>query len=132
VYQDSFGDLQSEDLSVAAPMWDQTRHALHFFREYLPFEQMEPNNTLASNASGALVLADLGETYAVYLPAGGAAYLDLGATTATFDVYWYNPRTGGSLLRGSVSTIRGPGRQALGTPPADPSRDWTVLVHRRQ
>jgi hypothetical protein len=37
-------------------------------------------------------------------------------------------RTGGELLRGSVSKLTGPGEPSLGTPPGEPGKDWVVLI----
>jgi hypothetical protein len=130
-YQGSFGDVQSEDWRVAQPLWDTTRHAVSFFQTYLPFELMEPRNDLVWGASGALVLAYIGQLYAVYLPTGGMPYLNLGSTAATYDVFWYNPRTGGALRTGSVPVVSGTGFQSLGPPPSEFSEDWVVLVSRR-
>lgn len=126
-YQGSFGDVQSEDWRAVAPLWAQTAHALDFFQTYLPFETMEPNNALVSGADGALVLAREGEVYAVYLPDGGTAALNLKAKRAAYSVHWYNPRTG-ELLTGSVATIAGPGLQGVGLPPFEVTADWVALI----
>ena len=124
-YQGDFGDLQSEDWRKAAPLWAMTRHALEFFRDHLPFWEMAPANELASEQR-AFVLAKPGEVYAVYLPDGGTTELEL--TAGTFAVWWYDPRRGGDLLRGSTTRVTGPGRAALGRPPGDASRDWAALI----
>ena len=70
-------------LADARILWDQTRYALDFFRKYLPFWEMEPDNGLAF-AYGNLVLAKPGQTYAVYLPTGGHTTLDLQSDEGTF------------------------------------------------
>jgi hypothetical protein len=80
------------------------------------------------SAAGAHVFAKRGEVYAVYLPQGGAAELDLNGVEGNFDVRWHDPRTGGELQRGSVPTISGGGKRALGAPPQAPGQDWAVLV----
>lgn len=127
-YQGDFGDMQSEDWRVAEPLWTQTRYALRFFQEHLPFWEMAPNNGLFSGAAGALVLAKADQVYAVYLPSGGTGNLNIGE--GTYNVKWYNPRSGGELLNGTASTVEGPGPVAIGNPPSDPSQDWVVLVQR--
>ena len=116
-------DLNCEDWRSRGLMWDQTRHALRFFRQYLPFWEMSPANHLAP---GALVLAKPGSVYAVYLPQGGSTQLTLEA--GRYSVEWYNPRTGGPLQKGG--TLNGPGARTLGPPPADPGADWAVLLKR--
>lgn len=126
-YQYPHMDLNCEDWRSRDGMWDQTRHALDFFQRYLPFWEMEPADSLASGAS-AFVLAQPGKVYAVYLPEGGNLKLDLQA--GQYTVAWYNPRSGGQLMRGSVQTVNGGAGARLGTPPADIASDWAVLVRR--
>jgi hypothetical protein len=72
-----------------------------------------------------------GEIYAIMLRPGSTTALDLSENDATFDVRWFNPRTGGQLQTGSTKTIQGPGEKPLGTPPSDPEKDWIVLVTKR-
>src|SRR5512139_1973127 len=122
-------DLETEDWRTREAMWDQTRHALEFFRLHLPFAEMTPRDELAS-ADSALCLAKPGEAYALYLPGGGTTALDLGRHEGEFDVLWYDPRAGGPLRLGSAARVRGPGWQSIGRPPADPDQDWAVLVRR--
>lgn len=128
-YQAEFGDVQSEDWRVAQPFWEDTRHALDFFQGYLPFWEMTPNNNLV-NDSDTYVLATEGEIYALYSNAGAPGTLDLKNNSGTFEVFWYNPRSGGALQTGSVTQISGPGVQSVGQPPNDASQDWAVLVRR--
>jgi hypothetical protein len=48
----------------------------------------------------------------------------------SYDVRWYNPRTGGSLQTGTIATLTGGGKDSLsiGEPPADPRLDWVALI----
>jgi hypothetical protein len=123
-------DLETEDFRAHERMWDQTRHALDFFREHIPFAEMEPNDLLAMRAE-AFCLAKPGQVYAVYVPVGGTSELDLGASKGTFDVLWFDPRNGGPLERGAVASVAGPGVKDLGAPPREAKRDWAILVRRR-
>jgi hypothetical protein len=127
-YKHAHMDLNCEDWRSRDLMWDQTRHALEFFRAHLPFWEMAPDNSLASGVKDARVLAKPGEAYAVQLPSGGAARLNL--ADGEYSVRWYNPRAGGELQEGSVTAVRGPGVQALGNPPSEPRKDWVVLVKK--
>ena len=110
-------------------MWDDVRHALTFFQAHVPFWTMTPADTLVPDAD-AYVLARPGDVYVVYLPQGGAARLDLGAADEAYTVHWYDPRSGGALQTGSVTTLNGPGLAALGQPPSDPDTDWAILVRQ--
>jgi hypothetical protein len=66
----------------------------------------------------------------VYLPDGGTSDLDLTRAEGTFRVEWFNPRTGGQLLPGSVSTVTGGESVALGLPPDTPQQDWLVVCRK--
>ncbi len=127
-YQHPHMDVNCEDWRSRDIMWDQTRHALEFFHDNLPFWEMAPDNDLASRSKGARVLAKAGEVYAVQLPAGGTARLEV--PEGEYSVQWYNPRAGGELQQGRVKSIKGPGERSLGRAPADPRKDWVVLVKR--
>jgi hypothetical protein len=108
-------------------MWAYTRHALAFFQDNLPFTEMLARNDLISTSNG-YCFARLGETYAVYLKNGGTTSLDLDSSTLSYDVQWYNPRTGGPLVAGTVTVITGPGPQNIGLPPSQTSQDWVALI----
>jgi hypothetical protein len=122
-YRHAHHDLDLEDFASRAALWAQTRVALDFFRQHLPFDEMQPADGAAARG---LVLAKTGEVYALYLPDGGEAALDLPA--GRYTVEWYDPRRGGALRAGSVREVDGGGRAPLGAPPADPTADWAVLV----
>jgi hypothetical protein len=121
-------DINCEDFRSRDSMWNQTRFALDFFHQHLPFADMEPDNERVTGAKDARLLARADEIIAVYLPSGGEASVRLGA--GAYSVRWYNPRAGGELVRGSTSRIEGTGVKALGRPPADPDKDWAVLIKR--
>ena len=95
--------------------------------KHFPLEEMNSMDELV-DAPGAYCLAKEGETYLVYLPAGtDAAKLRLNQSAA-MNVSWFNPRSGGELQKGSVTSIPGNGTQALGAPPSDPDMDWVVVI----
>jgi hypothetical protein len=121
-------DLNCEDWRSRDAMWDQTRYALEFFHANLPFWEMAPDNSLASGVKDGRVLAKPGEVYAVQLPSGGNARLNL--ADGEYSVWWYDPRSGGELREGSATSVQGPGVKPLGNPPSETGRDWVVLVKR--
>ena len=123
-------DLNCEDWRSRDHLWDLTRYTLRFFHDNLPFHQMRRADLLTFDPSD-YCLAKPGQVYAIYLPNGGTTTLDLGRMTAAFDVRWFNPRTDGSLLAGSVPSITGPGEKGIGEPPADREKDWAALVKIR-
>lgn len=79
------------------PQWEPVRrnlgHALRLARRW-DLAAMTPHDDLASTH---YCLADPGNAYAVYLPAGGKATIALQDTAARFDVEWFAPSTGKAL-----------------------------------
>jgi hypothetical protein len=120
-------DLNAETFRTRSNMWDQTRYAIAFFQQHLPFWEMQPADELLE-AEGVYCLAKPGEVYALYLPKAKDAMLDLEDSEEAFRVQWYNPRSGGALQAGSVNEIQGPGMVNIGMPPADTDRDWAVVI----
>jgi hypothetical protein len=124
-YNYEHGDLNCEDWRSRDLMWDQTRIALEFFHQYLPFYQMENHDELASKG---YCLADPGSVYALYLPGGGTATVDLSDQTGTYSVTWFDPRNGGALLEGSLQSIEGGTLNSVGIPPDSAGKDWVCLI----
>ncbi len=123
-YQVPQSDLSCQDYRSRDGMWDYTRHALEFFRENLPFQEMAVSNGLASTGR---VLALVDSVYAIQLKNGGTANLTI--TGGTYAVKWFNPRSGN--FEGATATVTGPGSVSLGNPPSAPGQDWVVLVTKQ-
>lgn len=115
-------DLDNEDFRKQQLMWTSGNHAIHFFKTYLSFWQMEPANyLLTDNGSGdRWVLAKEADTYAVYLSTGGNATISL-PTAFTWNIQWYNPQTG---VMGSSTATTG----NLSAP--DATNDWVALIKK--
>ncbi len=126
-YKHDQSDLTCQDWRSRDLWWDQCRIAHEFFTRQVPFSTMAPHDDLIA-PKGPYCLADPGRSYAILLPQGGPAQLDLGDSHNELNVRWFNPRRGGSLQKGSVGRIQGPGRKSLGAPPSEPDRDWVVVV----
>jgi hypothetical protein len=123
-------DINCEDWRSRDIMWDQTRYALEFFHTYIPFWEMTPADQLTSVKYDYCFIKE-GEVYAIYLPDGGTTELDLSDYDSEFEVKWYNPRTGGTLINGSLSDLKGGGWKNIGTPPESQNEDWAVVIKRR-
>ena len=130
-YKFPHADLNMEDWRSRDSLWDDTRHALRFFQEYVPFDQMQHHDGLTW-AAGDYVLARPGEVYALYLPNGGEPVLEMkDYPDVRFSVQWYNPRKGAHLMTGTVPEVTGGSNAVpLGEPPGDVDEDWAVLVRR--
>ena len=128
-------DLTCEDFRSRDKSWDFCRIALEFFpANQIPFWEMKNANALIGNdrnGNSKYCLAKEGRVYLIYLPAGGTAELDLGGVQGTFSVAWFNPRTGAAPASGSVKTVNGGGKVAIGNPPADAAEDWLAIIRAR-
>lgn len=124
-----YSDLSCEDWRTRENMYRQTKIALDFFHDHLPFWRMQPADH-AVVGHGVSGLFAPGELYAIYLPNGGGTRFDLGDHPGAYEVHWFNPRTGGPLRKGSIPWLWGPGLAWTGFPPTDTSRDWLALIRR--
>ena len=119
-------DLTCEDFRSRDNWWKQSAIATQFMQQF-PLEEMQPNNAFV-NAKGAFCLAKQGEIIVTYLPAGTQnAKISLPGEK-TFSVKWYNPREGGTMQDGTITSVQGKGFVSIGNPPADLEKDWVVVV----
>jgi Domain of unknown function (DUF5060)/Putative collagen-binding domain of a collagenase len=127
-------DLVCEDFRSRDKSWDYCRFALEFFpANKVPFWEMKNADALVGNAkndNSKFCLAKAGEVYLVYLPKGGTTDLDLTGAQGGFKVSWFNPRTGGALAAGTVESVNGGGKVALGNPPGDAGEDWLAVIRK--
>ena len=132
-YAHPHSDLTCQDYRTRDNMWNQSAHALRFFRDHdLPVEDMESANNLLSGTAG-FCLAKPGHVYAILvIDPSESASLDIERHNADYTVRWFNPRTGTGLKKGSVESLGGNGLQRLGLPPADSDKDWVALVRRKE
>jgi len=93
----------------------------------VPFTKMDSDDKLLTSTNG-WCFAKVGNLYAVYLFGNSDAKLKL--PSGSFTVRWFSPWKGGDLIAGQ--TVKGPGEIALGQPPANPEKDWVVLVRRKK
>jgi len=134
VQQDGGGhslDQQIDDFGIMADALTWTGHALGFFA-LLPIDEMQPNRDQASSANGGntYTLAVPGNVYAVYNDRNGGPFeIDLSEAPAniSFQVSWFNPRTG-DMLSGDVTSVSGGAMVDLGTAPNQASDDWALLL----
>lgn len=109
-------------------MWTQTRIAVNFFHEYLPFWEMQPADDLVST-DGAYCFSKPGEIYTIYLPKATTADIQLDEA-GTYTVHWFDPKQGGDLQNGSVAEVNGGGNISIGKAPSEDVQDWVVLLQK--
>ncbi|WP_299223604.1 Ig-like domain-containing protein [uncultured Aquimarina sp.] len=127
-YGHTDSDLSLQNFRSRDKWWDYGRHAIRFFDiADLPLTQMRNNNSLSSN-NNDYCYAKQGEAYVVYLKNGGSTSLNLNGQSGQFTVKWYDPRNGGNLRNGSVTSVNGGGNRSLGNAPSNGSQDWVILI----
>jgi hypothetical protein len=128
-------DLVAENFRSRDKSWDYGRIAIDFFHsQKVPFWEMRNVDGLVGNDThdnSKYAFAKANDVYLVYLTTGGTTTLDLSEASGQFGVEWFDPRNGGVLKRGSVSTVKGGAPAALGMPPDNPNEDWLAVVRRR-
>ncbi len=136
-YQFPHNDLNLEDFRSREQIWKQTRIAIEFFQEQIPFGAMNHADEIVQSPEGSYGFADPGRLYVAYVPR--AEEVVLGLPTGTYTVQWFNPRTGGELQVSGESdsadklptvTVGEEGVTPSLLPPNDPERDWVLLVTR--
>ena len=133
-YQLPQNDLVMEDFRSREKSWDYARIALEFFgTQKIPFWEMKNMDTLVGNPphdNSRYCFAKAGELYLIYLPSGGTSKLNLSDASGQFGVNWFDPRSGGAMQQGSVSTVKGGGAVSIGMPPSHAGEDWLAVVRR--
>ena len=129
-YGHPHSDLTCQDFRSRDHWWDLARFCLQFFKDnQVPFWEMQNDDALTSSTADHC-LRKSGEAYVSYLPGGGTTSLSLSGASGTYSVRWFDPRNGGTLKTGSVTSVSGGGTVGLGNPPSDSTKDWVILVKR--
>ncbi len=126
-YQYHDNDLNCENWRSRDHLWDQTKYALDFFKNYLPFNEMKNADELTGQG---YCFAKQGEIYVLYLPSGGNGTIDLSNSTGQYTISWFDPRHGGELQKGSIEKVNGGRTVSTGYAPADRESDWVCLMRR--
>jgi hypothetical protein len=119
-------DLTCENFASRDKMWTLSHYAAQFIRDYMPLPLVSNYDSITSSTAD-YCLGKSGVAYAIYLPDGATTNITLPAGQ-TYSVMWFNPRTGGSLVSGTVGSVSG--TASVGKPPKDQSQDWVALLRR--
>lgn len=127
-------DIVCEDWRSRDQSWDYCRIAINFFHDHrIPFQSMQNADELIGNPDHSptnFCFAQPNKLYLVYLSSGGTTELDLTDANGSYSVQWFNPRTGGSLKNGTVTTLTGGTSVSIGSPPSDTQEDWLAVIRR--
>ncbi len=135
-YKHPHSDLNAEDWRSRDIFWDQAHHAIRFF-ELINVDFHEGTNH-DELVMGGWALAKPTVFYIIHArsPAKGLK-LKLEGGKANYRIQWFDPRNGGVLQEGSISSVKQTEPYTfnwvkhtvdLGKPPTDPEEDWVVLV----
>lgn len=125
-YAHDHSDLTCEDWRSRQNMWDQSRYARAFFiQNKLPFWEMEPNDEWTASEND-YVFFKPGEVYVIYQKEGASFEADLSDTNGSFEVKWFNPRTG--QFHEEEESVNGGSTVSISAPPDESDKDWVVLI----
>ena len=128
-------DLIMEDFRSRDQSWDFCRIAIEFLQENkIPFQEMKNRDELIGNTDqnkDKHCLAKEGEIYLIHLAYTKTTSLDLKSISGDFTVEWFNPVTGGKLLKGNTKSVKGGKVVPLGNPPSKTNQDWVVIVKKK-
>ena len=124
-------DQRIEDFTIMQNAFNWSGHARTFLGD-LPLLEMSSSMGIVNSTTGTdYALVKSGEIYAIFNDRVGTGMsLDLRGISGDFSVQWFDPRNGGLLQAGTVTTISGGDWRALGDPPSELNQDWAVLVKR--
>jgi hypothetical protein len=90
------------------------------------------NSRLPDDSSGYVLSSVNSNTIIIYRPNSDVSQIDVQDLSGTYNVQWYNPREGGMLVTGTVSSITGGGAglKVFGNAPGSNDRDWVVLLRK--
>ena len=134
-YKLAENDLVCEDYRSRDNSWDFCRIAINFLKENnIPFQEMKNEDALVGNTEmnkDKHCFAKIGRIYLVQLGYVATSTLDLSAESGSFTVEWFNPVTGGKLLKGSVKSVKAGTVVDLGKAPSKLAQDWVVIVRKK-
>ncbi|WP_346881715.1 Ig-like domain-containing protein [uncultured Algibacter sp.] len=130
-YGGSQGDFKTENFNRFNTLFNWSKIAiLEFFEgNNIEYWKMQNNDALASGNKNRC-LAQVGTAYIIYLENGGTSNINLNGQSGNFSVKWFNPRNGGGLQNGSVTSISGGGNKGIGNPPNNANSDWVAFIRK--
>ncbi len=122
-------DQRIEDFTIMQNAFNWCGYARDFLGD-LPLLEMSSSTSLVDSSTGTdYALVKPGQVYAIFNDrAGTGMTLDLSGVSGTFTVEWFDPRDGGDLVDGTVTSVSGGGVVDLGSAPQHTDQDWAVLV----
>lgn len=129
-YKHAHMDLNCEDWRSRENLWSQTKVALDFFHEYLPYETMHSADELTENVDD-YVFIKKDQIYTIYMPEAKETKIDLSETDKKYTIQWFDAKNGGKLVKGTLKTVKGGALVSIGAPP-NSGKDWVALIKAKK
>ncbi len=127
-YYSHNGDIGVDNYTLYTSYYQRMEYAKNFFEDNnIPFWNLN-NNDLA--ISSGYLLTDNSDYYIAFLPNGGTTTIDISGT-GTYGVKWFNPRNGGDLQKGSITSVSSGTNISIGSAPNETSSSWVVLLEKK-
>ncbi|WP_298496587.1 DUF5060 domain-containing protein [uncultured Algibacter sp.] len=127
-YYSHNGDITVDNYTLHTAFYQRMKYAKDFFENNnIPFWNLTNND---SNISNGYLLTDNKDYYIAFLPNGGTTNIDVSGT-GTYQIKWFNPRSGGKLQNGSISKISAGKKIAIGNAPNTANSSWVVLLQKQ-
>lgn len=118
-------DVILEDLRFSEVPFTQMQHAYDFYIDNaIPFQNMYNQDEIVDNG---WCHGDNYKNYVIYVLAGDAGTTTIDLVT-DYEVKWYNPRTGGPLVDGTVTILAAGTDLDIGFPPSELDSDWVIYL----
>jgi hypothetical protein len=118
-------DLNCEDWRSRSNLWEQSRIAIDFFQDHLPFHRMQPADQLVSPKTN-YALVDEERLLVVYIPSGGASSIKLNPLN-TYMLNWFDPVSGGELIDDDTTRYSGKVDLNFRIKNRDIRQDWVAV-----
>jgi hypothetical protein len=137
-YKNKASDLTAQNWRTRDNFWSQAKHAIDFFT----LADLDLPNAVNKDdwATNAWLLTKDKEFYLLYSKdASKGVTLKLPGEPGHYQVFWFDPRNGGELQQGSVTTLEQnePFKhfwirhtKSLGDAPNNANKDWVILIKR--
>lgn len=115
-------DLNTQNWRTREKMWDQTKYAVDYFKNNIPYWEMAPNESFCASAN-AQCLSKGEEVYLVYQKKAKNIPLNF-SKDQKYEVSFFNPYTGKS--EGQPLNIQPKGKETLKVPEVE--KDLAILI----
>ena len=123
-------DLTCEDFRSRDLWWDQSSIATKFISQF-PLEKMDSTNELVKTPY-SFCLSKKDDLYLIYFPSKSNTFeVKLLNNKFNYSIAWFNPRIGGEIENGSITSISGGGFKRIGKPPYEINKDWVAIIKKK-